>query len=181
MEPSTSAAPPANLSYKCFVCDKGFSSYQALGGHKASHRKGSAAGSVVKGPSTSSTTTTSATATTTATPSGRSHQCSICHKSFPTGQALGGHKRCHYNGGAAGSTATTSSITSSEGVASTSHAISHGHPRETFDLNLPALPEFSRDFFVSGEDEVESPHPTKKPRLLLMVKPKMEISQDQQN
>ncbi|XP_068313398.1 zinc finger protein ZAT10-like [Pyrus communis] len=179
MEPSTSAAPPANLSYKCSVCDKSFSSYQALGGHKASHRKGSAAGSAVEGPSTSSTTTTSAT--TTATPSGRSHECSICHKSFPTGQALGGHKRCHYDGGAAGSTATTSAITSSEGVGSTSHAVSHGHPRETFDLNLPALPDFSRDFFVSGEDEVESPHPTKKPRLLLMVKPKMEISQDQQN
>ncbi|CAN6539804.1 unnamed protein product [Malus baccata var. baccata] len=184
MEPSTSASPPVKLSYKCSVCDKGFSSYQALGGHKASHRKGSAAGSAIEGPSTSSTTTTSAAAAT-ATASGRSHECSICHKSFPTGQALGGHKRCHYDGGAAGSTATTtattSAITSSEGVGSTSHAVSHGHPRETFDLNLPALPEFSRDFFISGEDEVESPHPTKKPRLLLMMKPKTETSQDQQN
>ncbi|KAJ6685818.1 ZINC FINGER PROTEIN ZAT10 [Salix purpurea] len=27
------------LSYKCSVCNKGFPSYQALGGHKASHRK----------------------------------------------------------------------------------------------------------------------------------------------
>ncbi|ESQ30821.1 hypothetical protein EUTSA_v10012368mg, partial [Eutrema salsugineum] len=24
------------------------------------------------------------------------HECSICHKVFPTDQALGGHKRCHY-------------------------------------------------------------------------------------
>ncbi|KAL6288995.1 hypothetical protein ACE6H2_006505 [Prunus campanulata] len=32
--------------------------------------------------------------------------------------------------------------------------VSHNH-RKTFDLNLP---EFSGDFFLCGEDEVESPH-----------------------
>ncbi|GJY59396.1 zinc finger C2H2-type/integrase DNA-binding domain-containing protein [Tanacetum coccineum] len=26
------------------------------------------------------------------------HQCKICDKVFPTGQALGGHKRCHWTG-----------------------------------------------------------------------------------
>ncbi|KAL6296150.1 hypothetical protein ACE6H2_004292 [Prunus campanulata] len=180
-DPSTSAQP-AKLSYKCSVCNKAFPSYQALGGHKASHRKG-AAGSAAEGPSTSSNTTTSGTTTVTA--SGRTHECSICHKSFPTGQALGGHKRCHYEGGVGASTATatatattTSAVTSSEGVGSTSHhAVSHGH-RETFDLNMPALPEFSRDFFLCGEDEVESPHPAKKPRILTIMMPKLEISQN---
>ncbi|GKE60141.1 zinc finger C2H2-type/integrase DNA-binding domain-containing protein, partial [Tanacetum coccineum] len=29
---------------------------------------------------------------------GHVHQCKICDKVFPTGQALGGHKRCHWTG-----------------------------------------------------------------------------------
>lgn len=154
-------------SYKCSVCNKAFSSYQALGGHKASHRK--LAGN--EDQSTSTITTSSATATgTVSNGSGKIHKCSICQKCFPTGQALGGHKRCHYEGGAGGG--EKSGVTStSEGVGSTNtHSLSQSH-RE-FDLNIPALPEFAADF-ISGDDEVMSPLPTKKPRLL--VAPKIEI------
>ncbi|KAF8095053.1 hypothetical protein N665_0342s0004 [Sinapis alba] len=68
--------------YKCGVCDKVFLSYQALGGHKASHRNLISGGEVKQ---------TSPSAV-------KSHVCSICHKSFATGQALGGHKRSHYEG-----------------------------------------------------------------------------------
>ncbi|KAK6245926.1 C2H2-type zinc finger - like 10 [Theobroma cacao] len=163
----TSATSEPKLSYKCSVCNKAFSSYQALGGHKASHRKLSGGND---DQSTSTTTSATAGGTTSAAsnPSGRSHECSICHKSFPTGQALGGHKRCHYEGGAgnsASASASASGVTSSEGVGST-NTLSHISNRG-FDLNLPALPEFSPAFFVSGDDEVESPHPAKKPRLLM--------------
>uniref|UniRef100_A0A5B7AK70 Putative zinc finger protein ZAT10 n=1 Tax=Davidia involucrata TaxID=16924 RepID=A0A5B7AK70_DAVIN len=160
-ERSSPAAPPpptssdSKVSYKCSVCNKAFGSYQALGGHKASHRK-------LAGADEQSTTST-----TTTTSGGRTHECSICHKCFPSGQALGGHKRCHYEGGAGGGGGGSSGVTSSEGVGSTN---SH---RE-FDLNLPALPEFWPGF---GDDEVESPHPLKKPRLLLPAK--SEIPQDQ--
>lgn len=143
--PRPSTSSESKLVYKCSVCDKAFGSYQALGGHKASHRKNAGADE----QSTSSTTTTTATNS-----GGRIHECSICHKCFPTGQALGGHKRCHYEGGAANGGAS-SGVTSSEGVGSTN---SH----RGFDLNLPALPEFWTGF---GEDEVESPHPAKKSRL----------------
>ncbi|XP_050265104.1 zinc finger protein ZAT10-like [Quercus robur] len=161
-----------NPIYKCSVCNKAFSSYQALGGQKASHRK-LASGGVGVGDDHSSSSTTSATATTaTATAtvsnsSGRSHECSICHKSFPTGQALGGHKRCHYEGG--NGSHSHSGVTTSEGVGSTQ---TNTHKRD-FDLNLPALPEISPKF-VFGEDEVESPLPTKKPRFLMPLK--LEIS-----
>ncbi|KAJ6337768.1 hypothetical protein OIU76_007449 [Salix suchowensis] len=73
------------------------------------------------------------------------HECSICHKKFPTGQALGGHKRCHYEGIIGGA--------EKSGVTSTSEA----------------LPEFSSDFFVSGDDEVMSPLPAAKKLRILMA------------
>ncbi|KAJ3673059.1 hypothetical protein LUZ60_006433 [Juncus effusus] len=69
--------------YECSVCGRTFPSYQALGGHKTSHRKpvagdeaAAAQGEKVK-----------------------VHECSICFRTFPSGQALGGHKRLHYEGG----------------------------------------------------------------------------------
>ena len=167
---SPAAAPPpqatagdpstaAKLSYKCSVCNKAFPSYQALGGHKASHRK-----HAVDDHSTSSAATTSS-ATAVSGSGGKTHECSICHKSFPTGQALGGHKRCHYDGGAAGS---YGGVTAEEGVGSTHTVVSH----RDIDLNVPAFPDFSRD------EEVESPHPVKKKPRVFVV-PKIEIPQIQ--
>jgi hypothetical protein len=46
----------------------------------------------VREPATSSTSDGAA--------AGRVHKCTIFHKEFPTGQALGRHKRKHYDGGA---------------------------------------------------------------------------------
>lgn len=156
--PVLTTADASKLVYKCSVCNKAFGSYQALGGHKASHRK-------LSGGDDHSTTSTSVATTTNsaaASGSGRTHECSICHKCFPTGQALGGHKRCHYEGGAASSNGG-GAVTSSEGVGST---VTH----RDFDLNLPALPENWKGFGPGVEDEVESPHPAKKARFLLPAK-----------
>ncbi|KAK4274634.1 hypothetical protein QN277_017828 [Acacia crassicarpa] len=139
------ASPVPKLAYKCSVCNKAFSSYQALGGHKASHRK--LAGEDHN--SSSNVTSTASASTSVSNGGGRLHECSICHKSFPTGQALGGHKRCHYEGGASSSVATTAS----EGV---------GSAQRGFDLNIPA-------FSLTVDEEVESPHPLKKPRLSIMT------------
>ncbi|XP_075485682.1 zinc finger protein ZAT10-like [Primulina tabacum] len=169
LQPLTRPPPlqPVKLVYKCSVCDKAFGSYQALGGHKASHRK---LGGGDEQSTTSATTATATTTTNSAAGSGKTHECSICHKRFPTGQALGGHKRCHYEGGAATNHATaragSSGVTSSEGVGST---ITH----RDFDLNLPASPELRPGFGSGIEDEAESPHPAKKSRLSLPLK--MEI------
>ncbi|XP_055821316.1 zinc finger protein ZAT10-like [Solanum dulcamara] len=124
-----------NNLYKCSVCGKCFGSYQALGGHKTSHRKLVLNGDKVYEHCIITTGV-----------SGRIHECSVCHKTFPTGQALGGHKRRHYDG------KVTSSLLS-DGVGSTNN----------FDLSIPAVPEYWPGF-GSGEDEVESPHPAKKSR-----------------
>ncbi|URE09580.1 Zinc finger protein [Musa troglodytarum] len=58
--------------------------------------------------------TASASATAAASGGGRVHRCSVCLKTFPLGQALGGHKRCH-NDGSVGSGTAAAAMTSSEG------------------------------------------------------------------
>ncbi|KAL0896803.1 hypothetical protein Bca101_080764 [Brassica carinata] len=91
--------------FQCKGCKKVFASHQALGGHRASHKK-------VKGcfatqdkeeeeykeeddeeeeeeeeedkPHIITRKKTNA------------HECTICHRVFSSGQALGGHKRCHW-------------------------------------------------------------------------------------
>ncbi|XP_022763498.1 zinc finger protein ZAT10-like [Durio zibethinus] len=176
------ADPPAlKLSYKCSVCNKAFPSYQALGGHKASHRKPSTdtASTNAENPSTTSTNTSATNG------SGRAHECSICHKTFPTGQALGGHKRCHYEGGnnnnnnsnKSGSGSVSGVTLSDGGALSQSHRVDLD-----FDLNLPALPEFrgenkdGRFSQIYAEQEAESPLPTKKPRFLIAKEEKLDSS-----
>ncbi|XP_037421946.1 zinc finger protein 1-like [Triticum dicoccoides] len=148
--PSSSPAQ----EHRCSVCGKGFPSYQALGGHKASHRPKPApagadepAATAAASPAASSSTTSSG-----AGGGGRVHECSVCKKTFPTGQALGGHKRCHY-----------------EGPVGASAVASRG-----FDLNLPALPDIvtERERCMPApaddyEEEVLIPLAFKKPRLMI--------------
>lgn len=186
--PETEPSQPEAQSYKCSVCDKAFSSYQALGGHKASHRKLSAAVSDDEKPSTSAAALGNAPYVSALNPSGRAHVCSICNKSFPTGQALGGHKRRHYEGTIGGhtvghggvsatATASGSGLTCSDGGGA-----SPSHAALGIDLNMPAPePEFELGFGPFGvecgvesqrfvdHEEVDSPMPTKKPRLSFSV------------
>ncbi|PPS00419.1 hypothetical protein GOBAR_AA20242 [Gossypium barbadense] len=156
--PSGSAAAKNSLNhnYKCEVCNKSFPTYQSLGGHKSSHRK-------FVGADEDSTTTAAAedkfTASTTATNShamisnqgGKTHTCSICYKTFSSGQALGGHKRCHYEAG------SNNNNSGNDGVKSWSQS------QRDFDLNLPAGPDetsmdvLRQDKFCRNDEEVESP------------------------
>ncbi|KAL1197658.1 Zinc finger protein AZF2 [Cardamine amara subsp. amara] len=173
-QPRIQPSPPpppqesTKLAYKCSVCGKAFPSYQALGGHKASHR--------IKPPIAiaNATTNDDSSAPITAVAgekhpistgiaaSGKIHECSICHKVFPTGQALGGHKRCHYEGNLGGG--GSKSISHSGSVSSTvSEERSH---RGFIDLNLPALPELSLHHNPIVDEEILSPLTGKKPLLL---------------
>ncbi|KAG6537443.1 zinc finger protein ZAT10-like [Zingiber officinale] len=150
----TEAVAPAKLEHKCSVCGKAFASYQALGGHKASHRK-----PTTDEPQLAATSTGSSSAGTAG--GGKVHRCSVCQKTFPSGQALGGHKRCHYDGSLVSGMATAS-----EGA---------GSSHRGFDLNMPAPPEIEFDrvtrcltaTVATEEEEVLSPLALKKPRLLI--------------
>ncbi|XP_006650639.1 zinc finger protein 1-like [Oryza brachyantha] len=177
------APPPlsaAAAEFKCSVCGKSFSSYQALGGHKTSHRVKQPAPAApvvaVLPPAEDREPATSSTAASSDGASGRVHRCSICHKEFPTGQALGGHKRKHYDGGigsAAGAGASSTELLATVATESEVGSSGNGHfAARAFDLNLPAVPEFVWRPCSKGkkmwdeEEEVQSPLAFKKPRLL---------------
>ncbi|KAJ4897135.1 Zinc finger protein AZF1 [Raphanus sativus] len=154
--PLTPPPPPRRPSsdhrdFKCTVCGKSFTSYQALGGHKTSHRKPPA--NNVDVPSSQEPSNNNGhsnvvfsgngTASNGVSQSGKIHTCSICFKSFPSGQALGGHKRCHYDGGNNGNGNGCSS--NSVGVIGGSDVSDVDDERSSersairgFDLNLPA-------------------------------------------
>jgi hypothetical protein len=68
------------LSYKCTVCNKAFPSYKDLGGHKASHRKSASSENTAAATDNNNPLTSSDAGGT----SGRTHECTIYHKTFPT-------------------------------------------------------------------------------------------------
>ncbi|WOL01961.1 zinc finger protein ZAT12-like [Canna indica] len=71
--------PPGGRIFECKTCNRRFASFQALGGHRASHKKpklGGGGGGEVVGKR-------------------RVHECSVCGLEFAVGQALGGHMRRH--------------------------------------------------------------------------------------
>ncbi|XP_078182306.1 uncharacterized protein LOC144575924 [Carex rostrata] len=74
--------------FVCVICGKAFPSYQALGGHKASHRK-------EDDPMVNSGKIEKAVKHLKRLIS-RDHRCEVCGVSYPSGQALGGHKRKHW-------------------------------------------------------------------------------------
>ncbi|CAK7355888.1 unnamed protein product [Dovyalis caffra] len=84
---NTHAKYKSQGKYKCETCKKGFRSYQALGGHRASHKKmkineedeedsGRGCGD---------------------NNGQRIFKCPFCEKAFDSGQAFGGHKKVHFS------------------------------------------------------------------------------------
>lgn len=116
--------------YKCETCNKVFRSYQALGGHRASHKK-------IKVIAEEQQPQLEHKHNNDNNGAKKIHECPVCFRVFASGQALGGHKRTHVIGAAPAPT-TTATVTAT--------AIETATPARSFanfgdsliDLNLPA-------------------------------------------
>ncbi|KAL3530704.1 hypothetical protein ACH5RR_010026 [Cinchona calisaya] len=82
MAKSTATRPLSDRVFSCKTCNKKFPSFQALGGHRASHKRPRLMARADLDDQTAKP---------------KIHECSICGLEFPLGQALGGHMRRHRN------------------------------------------------------------------------------------
>ncbi|KAK8950584.1 Zinc finger protein ZAT5 [Platanthera guangdongensis] len=75
---SAAKQPEVGRLFACKSCGRKFATFQALGGHRASHKRPRVEGE--REP-----------------PGGKlkAHECSVCGLEFAVGQALGGHMRRH--------------------------------------------------------------------------------------
>ncbi|XP_010503222.1 PREDICTED: zinc finger protein ZAT8-like [Camelina sativa] len=116
--------------FRCKTCLKEFSTFQALGGHRASHKKlinsedpsllGSLSNKKTKAAMTS-------------------HPCPICGVNFPMGQALGGHMRRHRNEKVSGTTLVTRSFLPEATTVTTLKKCSSGKRVACLDLDLDSM------------------------------------------
>ncbi|XP_031486262.1 zinc finger protein ZAT12-like [Nymphaea colorata] len=107
--------------YECKTCNRRFPSFQALGGHRASHKRLRFADE--EGDDEQAQKQKGKP---------RGHECAICGLEFSIGQALGGHMRRHRNAHELVLHAQTSK-----------KADDHGKKVPLLDLNLPPVDDFS--------------------------------------
>ncbi|KAG1347830.1 zinc finger protein ZAT1-like [Cocos nucifera] len=128
--------------FECRTCNKTFHSYQALGGHRASHKRMKGCCGSENSLETVASVEQAAIEKVVDRGEGvqaasglpkmaKSHECLLCGKVFASGQALGGHKRSHLvaNSDDRGDAASHQPI------------VFHQQPLEMpdlLDLNLPA-------------------------------------------
>ncbi|GAB2300655.1 hypothetical protein Dimus_034689 [Dionaea muscipula] len=161
---SAAAAAGVTVSvYECKTCNRCFPSFQALGGHRAGHKKPKL---LLGAPSTTPSEDKRMTslplllgydhdenpglslriAVATKESKTRAHECTICGSGFVSGQALGGHMRRHraiLGGGGGGGVSPVVVAGGGRGVAHYD-PVEEGKKVRTslpLDLNLPAPDE----------------------------------------
>ncbi|CAH9072815.1 unnamed protein product [Cuscuta europaea] len=91
--------------YGCKTCNRTFPSFQALGGHRASHKKPKLMDNQTASPASATVFKKQSTPpprpplslaeASNGSQKAKIHECSICSAEFSSGQALGGHMRRH--------------------------------------------------------------------------------------
>ncbi|CAN4088395.1 unnamed protein product [Withania somnifera] len=152
----------SKIKFECTTCNKSFHSYQALGGHRASHKN-------TKGENCTSIDIDHVKQHINNCSNGSSeinefgqkfenncgskkqlkmHECPICFKIFPSGQALGGHKRSHLIAEA-----------KRNNNSNNNHSVEVLKPipeiRNLLDLNLPAPVEEDNMLDFSNTEHIE--------------------------
>ncbi|KAK8550827.1 hypothetical protein V6N13_119330 [Hibiscus sabdariffa] len=160
----------ANYAYECKTCNRSFPSFQALGGHRASHKKPKGGVADEKKPLVSAVkdddddddvedadqfnrenhaavalqvSNNNSRANWHGNKGNKIHECSICGSEFSSGQALGGHMRRHR--AAASNQAAVSVDTRSNPTESNSGAGIKPRNILSLDLNLPAPEDDPRE------------------------------------
>nr|XP_027091866.1 zinc finger protein ZAT3-like [Coffea arabica] len=110
VDENTAAAGPSSgllncTKFECSSCKKVFGSHQALGGHRASHKNVKGCFAITKNDGEEEDRTGEGEVVKDGTVEEDKmlmvfgHKCTICLRVFSSGQALGGHKRCHWEKG----------------------------------------------------------------------------------
>ncbi|KAH0943933.1 hypothetical protein HID58_003570 [Brassica napus] len=125
---TTSGGRAGYYVYQCKTCDRTFPSFQALGGHRASHKKPKAAPGLhdLKKSIYNDAVSHHLNNVLTTTPNNNNnhrslvvhgkannnkvHECGICGAEFTSGQALGGHMRRHRGAGVAATATPTATL-----------------------------------------------------------------------
>ncbi|KAL8193014.1 hypothetical protein R6Q57_027462 [Mikania cordata] len=124
--------------FECKTCNRQFTSFQALGGHRASHKRPRLGDCYMTGQHDESLASKP-----------KSHKCSICGLEFPIGQALGGHMRRHR-------AAMTTEDHSLPPIEFSSPLVKKVNSKRFFCLDLNLTP-FENDFGFRVDDEKVTP------------------------
>lgn len=165
---STTTGKVGIFVYECKTCNRTFPSFQALGGHRASHKKPKTAAEVdqrkspvppphdqeegegegqlrklstIISPPPQSTTQLPSKSLQSDPNKPKMHECSICGSEFGSGQALGGHMRRHRPAPSTSSAKIPMSIDNNNTTSSSHEACDKARNMLALDLNLPAPPE----------------------------------------
>lgn len=87
----------------------------------------------------------------------KGHECSICHRVFTSGQALGGHKRCHWTGEKPADTASVASSNKHPSSQLSGGGQTKKAKEDVIDLNLPA-PVDEEEEVGYGNTELAASH-----------------------
>lgn len=171
LKTSSSTENSSFYVYECKTCNRTFPSFQALGGHRASHKKprasidekakvpfmqlkssaseeGQKSHFKVSGPALASKASNIITSK-----ANKVHECSICGSEFTSGQALGGHMRRHRTVTNVVSSPVTTAEVSRNSTEEETENLSRSMEHRKYlplDLNLPAPEDDLRESKFQG-------------------------------